>query len=254
VWKSYDEWPPKKGITNKKLYFHANRKLSFNPPAEKGNDAADSYISDPANPVPYRPRPVTPTYPGPQWPVWLLEDQRFVDHRPDVLSWETEPLEEHLVVTGDIVADLFASTTGSDSDWAVKLIDVYPEDYQKIDPASGELPRGQQGAILNGYQLIIADDVLRGRYRNSLEAPEAITPNKVTEFKVDLHPNNHAFLKGHKIMVQVESTWFPLYDRNPQKFVENIYRASDSDYVKATQSIYRSQESPSSIILPVASE
>ena len=254
VWKSYDEWPPKKGITNKRLYFHANRKLSFDPPAEKGNDAADRYISDPANPVPYRPRPVTPTYPGPQWPVWLLEDQRFVDDRPDVLSWETEPLEKDLVVTGDIVADLFASTTGSDSDWAVKLIDVYPEDYQKIDPGSGELPRGEQGAILNGYQLIIADDVLRGRYRNSLEAPEAITPNKVTEFKVDLHPNNHAFLKGHKIMVQVESTWFPLYDRNPQKFVGNIYMASDSDYVKATQSIYRSQESPSSIILPVASE
>jgi putative CocE/NonD family hydrolase len=184
----------------------------------------------------------------------LLEDQRFVDHRPDVLSWETEPLTEDLVVTGDIVADLFASTTGSDSDWAVKLIDVYPEDYQKIDPETGELPRGQQGAILNGYQLIIADDVLRGRYRNSLEIPEPITPNRVTEFKVDLHPNNHAFLKGHRIMIQVQSTWFPLYDRNPQKFVENIYKASDSDYVKATQKIYRSQESPSSIILPVASE
>ncbi len=254
VWKSYDEWPPKKGITEKKLYFRANRKLSFDAPGDAGPEAADSYISDPANPVPYRPRPVTPTYPGPEWPVWLLQDQRFVDHRPDVLSWETEPLKENVEVTGDIVADLFASTTGSDSDWAVKLIDVYPENYQKIDPDTGQLPKGETGAILNGYELIIADDILRGRYRKSLDTPEAITPGQVTEFKVDLHPNNHVFLKGHKIMVQVQSTWFPLYDRNPQKFVENIYKASDSDYTKATQTIYRSKDAASSIILPVAKQ
>jgi hypothetical protein len=254
VWKSYDEWPPRTGFTDKKLYFHADRKLSFDPPADAGEDAADSYVSDPANPVPYRPRPVTPTYPGPEWPVWLLQDQRFVDHRPDVLSWETEPLQQDVEVTGDIVADLFASTTGSDSDWAVKLIDVYPENYQKIDPETGQLPKGETGAILNGYELIIADDVLRGRYRNGLDEPEAITPGKVTEFKVDLHPNNHVFLKGHKIMVQVQSTWFPLYDRNPQKFVENIYKAEDADYMKATQTIYRSKDAASSIILPVASQ
>ncbi len=230
VWKSYDEWPPKKGITDRKLYFHADRKLSFDPPTEKGAEAADSYVSDPANPVPYRPRPVTPTYPGPEWPVWLLQDQRFADHRPDVLSWETEPLKQAVTVTGDIVADLFASTTGSDSDWAVKLIDVYPEDYQKIDPDTGGLADGGKGTILNGYQLIVADDILRGRYCDSFDTPQAITPGKVTEFKVDLHPNNHVFLKGHRIMVQVQSTWFPLYDRNPQKFVENIYKASDGDY------------------------
>ncbi len=251
-WKSYDEWPPRSGITEKKLYFHANRKLSFEAPSESGADAADSYVSDPANPVPYRPRPVTPTYPGPEWPVWLLQDQRFVDHRPDVLTWETDPLKENVEVTGDIVADLFASTTGTDSDWAVKLIDVYPEDYQKIDPDTGELPKGQKGAILNGYELIIADDILRGRYRNSLDTPEAITPGQVTEFKIDLHPNNHVFLKGHKIMVQVQSTWFPLYDRNPQKFVENIYKADDSDYRKATQTIYRTKDAASSVILPVS--
>ena len=152
-------------------------------------------------------------------------------------------------MTGDIVADLFASTSGSDSDWVVKLIDVYPDDYQKV--TDDEAVKGV-GPVLNGYELIVADDILRGRFRHSLDKPEAITPNKVTEFRVGLHPNNHAFLKGHRIMIQVQSTWFPLYDRNPQKFVENIYKASDADYVKATQKIYRSKDAASSIILPVA--
>ena len=247
VWKRYDEWPPKKGITEKKLYFREDGGLSFDPP--KDREAEDSYVSDPANPVPYRPRPVTPTYPGKDWPIWLVQDQRFVEHRPDVLTWETEPLKEDVVVTGDIVADLHASTSGSDCDWAVKLIDVYPEDYQRVtdeDAASGA------GPILNGYELMVADDILRGRFRNSLEKPEPLTPGKVTEFKIDLHPNNHAFLKGHRIMVQVESTWFPVYDRNPQKYVENIYKATDADYVKATQKIYRQKDAASAIILPVA--
>ena len=142
----------------------------------------------------------------------------------------------------------FSATSGGDSDWVVKLIDVYPENYQKItedDAAKGASP------VLNGYELMIADDILRGRYRNSFETPEPITPDKVTEYKIDLHPNDHVFLKGHRIMVQVQSTWFPLYDRNPQKYVENIYKATDADYVKATQRIYRSKDSPSSIVLPV---
>jgi putative CocE/NonD family hydrolase len=160
-------------------------------------------------------------------------------------------LKEDVTVTGDIVADLFASTTGSDSDWVVKLIDVYPEDYQKI--SEDESAKGA-GPALNGYELIVADDILRGRFRNSLETPTPITPNQVTEYKIDLHPNDHAFLKGHRIMVQVQSSWFPLYDRNPQKFVENIYKATDADYVKATQRISRSKESASSIVLPVYSE
>jgi putative CocE/NonD family hydrolase len=155
------------------------------------------------------------------------------------------------VVTGDIMADLFASTSGSDSDWAVKLIDVYPDDYQKV---TDEEKSSGAGPVMNGYELIVADDVLRGRFRNGLEKPEAITPGKVTEFKVDLHPNNHAFLKGHRIMVQVQSTWFPLYDRNPQKFVENIYKANDADYVKATQKVYRSKDAASSVVLPVVAE
>ncbi|HUL77286.1 MAG TPA: CocE/NonD family hydrolase C-terminal non-catalytic domain-containing protein, partial [Vicinamibacteria bacterium] len=145
---------------------------------------------------------------------------------------------------------LFASTSGSDSDWVVKLIDVYPEDYQKV--TEDDAGKGA-GPVLNGYQLMVAADILRGRYRHSLEAPEPIPPNRVTEYRIDLHPNDHAFLKGHRIMVQVQSTWFPVYDRNPQKFVDNIYKAADADYVKATQRIYRSKASPSSVVLPVAS-
>jgi putative CocE/NonD family hydrolase len=233
-------------MTEKKLYLRADGKLSFDAPSE--TEGFDSYVSDPANPVPYRNRPVTPTYPNPAWTTWLVQDQRFVEQRPDVLTWRTDPLTEDVTVTGDIVADLFAATSGSDSDWVVKLIDVYPEDYQKI---ADEDSAKAAGPVLNGYELMIADDILRGRYRNSLETPEPITPNKVTEYKIDLHPNDHVFLKGHRIMVQVQSTWFPLYDRNPQKFVDNIYKATDGDYVKATQKIYRSKDAASSIELPV---
>jgi putative CocE/NonD family hydrolase len=249
VWKSYDEWPPRKNVIEKRLYLRSGGNLSFEPPAER--DAFDSYISDPANPVPYRNRPITPTYPAPAWRTWLVQDQRFVENRPDVLTWKTEPLTEDVVVTGDILADLFASTTGSDSDWVVKLIDVYPDDYQKIteeDAAKGA------GPVLNGYELMIADDILRGRYRNSMEAPDPITPNQVTEYRIDLHSNDHVFLRGHRMMVQVQSTWFPLYDRNPQKFVENIYKANDTDYVKVTQKVYRSAGAASSVVLPVVAK
>ncbi len=247
VWRSYDEWPPKRGIESRKLFFRADGKLSFDAPMEA--DGFDSYVSDPANPVPYRPRPITPTYPAKGWPVWLVQDQRFVEHRPDVLTWRSDPLKDDVVVTGDLVADLFASTSGSDSDWAVKLIDVYPDDYQKVTDADAE--KGT-GPVLNGFELIVADDILRGRYRDGLETAEPITPGKVTEFKIDLHPNDHAFLKGHRIMVQVQSTWFPLYDRNPQTFVPNIYKASDSDYRQSTQKLYRSRDAASSVILPIA--
>ncbi|HYL95122.1 MAG TPA: CocE/NonD family hydrolase, partial [Terriglobales bacterium] len=186
----------------------------------------------------YRHRPVSPTYPGPGWPTWLLEDQRFAQSRPDVATWETDTLTQDTTVAGDIVADLFASTTGTDSDWVGKLIDVYPENY---------LP----DAKLGGYQLIIADEVFRGRFRNSFEKPEPLVPNQVTEYKIDLHTNDHTFLKGHKIMVQVQSTWFPIIDRNPQKFVDNIFKATDADYQQATQRIYRSSQYPSHIVLPL---
>jgi putative CocE/NonD family hydrolase len=236
-WRSFAEWPPQTGVTPKRLYFHAGRSLSFDAPTDAGQ-AFDAYISDPANPVPYRPRPVTPTYPGPEWPVWLLQDQRFVDHRPDVLTWETGVLDQDVVVAGDIVADLFASTSGSDSDWVVKLIDVYPETYP-------------QDEKMGGYELIVADEVFRGRFLHSFERPEPLKPDGVNEVKFSLRTNDHAFLKGHRIMVQVQSTWFPLIDRNPQQYVDNIFKAQDSDYIKATQRIFRSKEAPSSVILPV---
>jgi putative CocE/NonD family hydrolase len=191
--------------------------------------------------VPYRTRPIEATYypKGSGWYTWLLQDQRFVQGRPDVLSWETEPLAEDAVVRGDIVAHLFAATTGSDADWIVKLIDVYPED-SPTDPKLG------------GYQLMVANDVFRGRYRTSFERPQAIVPNRVAEYVVDLHTQDYRFLPGHRIMVQVQSTWFPIIDRNPQTYVPNIFLAKDSDYRKATHRIYRSVRYPSHVTLPIA--
>ncbi len=242
-WESYDQWPPRRNVRERKLYLHNARRLSFDPPQPDDEKAVeqefDSYVSDPAYPVPYRHRPIEPTYPGPGWPAWLVEDQRFVHLRPDVLSWETDVLPQDVGVSGDIVAHLFASTSGTDSDWIAKLIDVYPEDYPK-DPQMG------------GYQLMIADEVLRARFRNSFEKPEPVVANQVTEYAIDLHSNNHCFLKGHRIMLQVQSTWFPVIDRNPQKFVENIFTATESDYQKATQQVYHSKRFPSHVVLPVA--
>jgi hypothetical protein len=236
-WEKYDSWPPA-GVRPTNVYLRAGGKLSFDPPAADEGEAVDSYISDPAHPVPYRHRPISPTYPGGGWPTWLVEDQRFVDNRPDVLTWQSEPLKNDLKIAGDIVARVFASTSGSDSDWVVKLIDVYPETYPE-KPA------------LAGYELMIADEILRGRFHDSFEHPGAITPGAVTLYAIDLHTNDHAFLKGHRIMVQIQSTWFPLYDVNPQTFVENIFSARPSDYQKATQKISRSARSPSHIVLPV---
>jgi len=234
-WERHETWPPK-STTVRPLYFHADGKLSFTPPPA-GVNAFDSYISDPANPVPYRQRPIELRS---GWTTWLVEDQRFVDHRPDVLTWATEPFDADVVVSGKIIAKLFASTTGTDSDWIVKLIDVYPEQYAP-DPKMG------------GFQLMIAGDVLRGRYRNSFEKPEPITPGAVIPYEIGFPANDHVFLKGHRIMVQVQSTWFPVIDRNPQRFVPSIFNAKDSDFQKATQRIYRSGRQASHISLPVAS-
>jgi putative CocE/NonD family hydrolase len=172
------------------------------------------------------------------WATWLVEDQRFVDHRPDVLTWTSDPLKDDVVVSGKVVANLFASTTGTDSDWIVKLIDVYPEKYAP-DPKMG------------GYQLMIAGDVLRGRYRNGFQKPEPITPDSVTRYEIGFPANDHAFLKGHRIMVQAQSTWFPVIDRNPQRFVPNIFLAHESDFQRATQRVFRSSQYASYIAAPV---
>jgi putative CocE/NonD family hydrolase len=235
-WQNYDAWPPKDGIQMRKLYTSPAGGLSYDVPRDASDSAFDSYVSDPAHPVPYRHRPIPPTYStNSGWTQWLVEDQRFVHLRPDVLSWQTEPLKESVVIAGDVVAHVFASTSGSDSDWIVKLIDVYPENDEKLP----------------GYQLMIDNEVFRARFRNSFEKPERIEPGKVIEYSIDIHSANHEFRRGHRIMLEVQSTWFPLIDRNPQTFVDNIYKAAASDYQPATQKIFRSSRYATYIQLPV---
>ena len=249
TWHTYQAWPPKEAKPTN-LYFHADGTLSFTAPDAKGKTTYREYISDPANPVPYRQRPVSPTYPGGDWRTWEVADQRFVENRPDVLTFTSEPLDHDVVVTGPLSAKLFASTSGTDSDFVVKLIDVYPQDAQKNawNPEEGPKP-GQYAQSLNGYELPIAMEVRRGRYLKSYEKPEALTPNKPTEWDVSLRDHDHVFLKGHRIMVQIQSTWFPVIDRNPQKFVPSIYKASAEDFVRATQRIYCSPDHPSHMVL-----
>ena len=249
TWKTYSAWPPKEAKSTN-LYLLSDGELSFMAP--KSTTGYAQYISDPANPVPYRRRPISPTYPGGDWPTWEVQDQRFVENRPDVLTFKSKPLEQNITVTGELMADLFASTTGTDSDWVVKLIDVYPEDIQPRDlEKDGPYKAGEYAQSLNGYELIVAAEVVRGRYRKSFEKPTPLVPNQVTEYKVPLRSHNHVFLKGHRIMVQVQSTWFPIIDRNPQKFVPNIFEAKAGDFVKATQRVYGTAKAPSHIVLPV---
>jgi uncharacterized protein len=253
-WHTYAAWPPKEAkLTN--LYFRGDGTLSFaapDPGANKGAKAYREYVSDPANPVPYRQRPISPTYPGGDWRTWEVADQRFVDGRPDVLSFVSAPLDHDLVVTGAVAADLFASTSGSDSDFIVKLIDVYPQDAQKNAWTQDDGPKpGQYAQSLNGYELPIAMEVRRGRYLTSYEKPHPLISNRPTEWKIPLRDHDHVFLKGHRIMVQVQSTWFPVIDRNPQKFVPSIYQATAADFVPATQRIYCSAAQPSRLVLPV---
>jgi uncharacterized protein len=243
VWTRFDAWPPKEA-EKKNLYFGENGMLSFDAPTTKSTDAFDSYVSDPAHPVPYRHRPIDMTYPNDHpgsWYTWLVQDQRFVDNRPDVLTWQTDELQEDVTLAGNVTAKLFASTSGTDSDWVVKLIDVYP---QKVE----------SDWRLSGYELMIANEIFRGRYRESYEKPEPLVAGEITPFTFSLHTTDHVFEKGHRIMVQVQSTWFPLYDRNPQKFVPNIFEAKESDYQKATQRIYRSAEYPSNLEISVVPE
>jgi uncharacterized protein len=171
----------------------------------------------------------------------MVQDQRFTHKRPDVLSYETEPLTEDVTVAGSMKVKLFGSTTGTDCDWIVRLIDVYPDDFTK--PAD-----------MAGYQLLIAGEPVRARFRKSLEKPEAVKPNAVEEYTIDLNWGHHRFRKGHKIMVQVSSTWFPVIDRNPQKFVPNIFAAEDSDFQKATQRVYWGGKYPSQIVLDALKE
>jgi len=251
TWHTYAEWPPRESKPTN-IYLHADGSLSFSKPASSARAAYREYVSDPANPVPYRQRPISPTYPAGDWRTWEIADQRFVDNRPDVLSYVSVPLDHDLTITGAVAADLFASTSGTDADFIVKLIDVYPENAtpNAWNEEAGPAP-GQYAKSVNGYELPVAMEVRRGRYNTSYEHPSALVAGKPVEWKIPLRDRDYVFLKGHRLMVQVQSTWFPLIDRNPQKFVPSIYKATAGDFVKATQRVYSSPALPSHIVLPV---
>ena len=238
-WQKQDAWPVAPAM--KPLYLVSGFKASFSPDLGESPGAQfDEYVSDPARPVPFRARPSQPIgYDLPlTWPEWLVDDQREASGRTDVLSYTSDVLTEPVHIEGQPIANLVASTSGTDSDWVVKLIDVYPDEVA-----------GQPG--LGGYQLPVAMDIFRGRYRENFSSPKAIEPDKPLAYRFALPPANHVFLPGHRIMVQVQSSWFPLYDRNPQTFVDNIFWAKPGDYKKATQRVYHAPGAASAIDLPV---
>ena len=236
TWQQLPAWPVAPATT--RLYLHAAGALSFSAPTSS-EPAATSYVSDPAKPVPYRPRPSKPMgyTPDNGWPNWLTEDQRESSGRPDVAVFTSDVLTQPVSIAGAPIANLVASTSGTDSDWVVKLIDAYPDEV-------AEIPH------MGGYQLMIAADIFRGRYRESLSTPHPIPANTPETYRFALPNANHVFLPGHRIMVQVQSSWFPLYDRNPQTFVPNILFASPADYRPATQTLSHTPTQPSFIDLP----
>ncbi len=242
TWRKYDAWPQScaKGCpaVSQKLYLQADNGLGFGKPGA-GKTGYDEYVSDPAHPVPYRIRPNRPPYvKDSTWRQWLVDDQRQFATRTDVLTFETPVLTAPVRIAGQPVAHLFAATSGTDSDWVVKLLDIYPD----------EVP---DQAELGGYQLMVAADILRGRYREDFSKPHAIEPGKVLPYAVTLPQANHVFLPGHRIGVQIQSSWFPLYDRNPQSYVANIMFAKPADYKRATQRIYHDTDAASYVDLPV---
>jgi uncharacterized protein len=246
VWRRLPSWPAgcESGCPPKAtpLYLNGNLKLSFSEP-KRGDSAYDEYVSDPAKPVPFRARPSQPVgYSGRlTWPEWLVDDQREASGRPDVAVFTSEVLSEPVKISGQPMANLIASTSGTDSDWVVKLIDVYP------DEVAGDEEMG-------GYQLMVSADIFRGRYRESLESPKAIAADKPLLYRFALPTADHVFLPGHRIMVQVQSSWFPLYDRNPQTFVPSVFWAKPENYRKAVQRVYHAPGQESSIELPLVKE
>lgn len=233
-WRTFDKWPPKE-TQQKRLFLREGGSLSFETPpanADATDGGFDDYISDPAKPVPYT-QEITPR----MTVEYMVEDQRFAGRRPDVLTYQTEVLAEDLVLAGPLQVKLHVSTTGTDADFVVKLVDVFPE--------------GTDPATLPGYQMMVRSEVLRGRFRNSYETPEAFQPGRPTEIRLELLDVLHRFKKGHRLMIQVQSTWFPLVDRNPQTFVPNIYAAKPEDFRKATHRIWRTHDRPSSVEIGV---
>ena len=242
-WRKLDAWPPE-GLQLKTLYFHGGGRLSSNAPAENGPTAFDEYISDPNKPVPY----VGYVADG-MTRDYMTEDQRFAASRTDVLVYETEPLEDDLTVAGAIKVNLQVSTTGTDSDFVVKLIDVYPGNFPTPEPPANQ-PVPANAVRMGGYQQLVRGEPFRAKFRNGFERPEAMIPNKPTQITYDLPDVYHTFRRGHKIMVQVQSSWFPLVDRNPQKFMD-IPKATAADFQKATQRVYRSRDLSSSVTVSV---
>ena len=238
TWKYYSHFPPNESRPTA-LHLDGAGLLSWSAPGSKlGSDAEASYVSDPSNPVPYRHRPIQPTYSdGSEWYNWLTEDQRFVTGRKDVAVWKLPVLTKDLTITGEVVADIFASTTGSDNDLVVKLIDEYPDD--------------DADATMRGYQLLTNAEIFRGRYLAGYDHPTALAPGSIHEYKFSLHDVDHVFKAGHTVMVEIQSTWFPLYDRNPQTFVPNIMKAKPADYKAATITIYSGPGHDSAIEIPV---
>ncbi|HEY0244959.1 MAG TPA: CocE/NonD family hydrolase [Mucilaginibacter sp.] len=230
-WRKYSQWPPTEAV-QKALYLHAGNKLTFEAPKMEFR-SFDQYISDPAKPVPYSAG--INTIRGSEF---MIEDQRFAATRPDVLVYQTDVLTKDVTIAGNVMADLFVSTTGTDADFVVKVIDVYPDDAPNNSPVAG--------TKMGGFQMLVRGEIMRAKFRSSFSKPEPMVPNKVTEVKWDVEDINHCFLKGHKIMIQVQSTWFPLNDRNPQKFV-NIYKADESDFQIATHKVYFTPQYPSHV-------
>jgi len=235
IWIEHEQWPPL-NAANSVLYFSTDGKLNWNIPQNK-ETVYNEFLSDPNKPVPY-----TAKFHDSgrhYYRDYMSEDQRFAFTRPDVLSYQTEPFEENVTITGSLVADFYVSTTGTDADWVVKIIDVFPDSAKNPEPNPNNIELG-------GYQRLIRYEIMRGKYRNSYENPEPFEPGRITNVKINLQDIDHTFLKGHKIMVQVQSSFFPFFDRNPQKFVD-IYNASESNFQKAYHRIYVSEEFPSQI-------
>ena len=243
-WHTYPAWPPPNTQT-RTLYLQPNHGLSFTPPTAA--DSKDTYVSDPANPVPYTTDRTSVDVPQP----YMDEDQRFVANRPDVLVYQTEPLTEDITIAGPINPKLRIASTGTDSDFDVKLIDVYPADYTGTESVT---PQGQSApaSALDNLQMLIRGEPFRAKFRNSFEHPEPLTPGQLTEVNFTMQDINHTFRKGHRIMVQIQSSWFPLTDRNPQVF-EDIPKAKPEDFQKATETIYHQANAPSAIDLPILS-
>jgi putative CocE/NonD family hydrolase len=232
-WKEFAAWPPAEA-KQVKYYLHADKQLSTDAP--KTPDSTTSFVSDPADPVPHRDRKDLQIRFTPR--PYMSDDQRFATARPDVLSFQTEPLTEDLTMTGDLLAHLKVSTTGTSADWVVKVIDVYPDDHPFVQGSD-------EGLEFGGFQQMVRSEVIRGRFRNSYEKPEPFVPGEIATIKLPLQDICHTFKKGHRIMVHVQSTWFPLIDRNPQKYVDNIFKAKAEDFIKATHTIHHGKDNPS---------